>query len=567
MAKGVSETLYPQVLSRRFGEYLRELRSVHRGLSVSRLAQELGYADSRFLDRLCEGRDYLGWAQIDDFCSRSGVHADWLKHGEGRPFAPSDTCQPDVTVLLNELDPEIDWLLYLVRSDCRQGRVCFVRKDNDLVWRVYDTLLHLSAENGAGGVRNLVGLYRLLREINEAWAGRMVSHTLGLPEFETLVEGNVFPEAVLRNRPRCHWGEDFPLLNTRDGGIRKLLAEHGREFQAAQAIVRAELASDGERDAAASRGGESGAVDPGAGKADVCPVCAYRRRAIARTAKDSRNRLAVECPRCGPFQIDAGAVRRIEAGQVLRMKMSAWVRAHKESGGAPPTIAAEEFDAIVGTLREHGVAEKQRLLLAAIGRRTRPSESTELVLEEDFGVAWAESGGELRYLLRALGERGLVEVTGTGRIASCEITPTGWEQLDGAGADQRGRGQVFVAMSFDPELEPAWNAAIAPALESSGYEPYRVDKDQHVERIDAKVHDEIDRSTFVVADVTGQKQGVYFEAGYAMGQGIPVVWCVREDQLGKVHFDTRQFNHVVWREPEDLRRKLAERVAGAIGSG
>ena len=113
----------------------------------------------------------------------------------------------------------------------------------------------------------------------------------------------------------------------------------------------------------------------------------------------------------------------------------------------------------------------------------------------------------------------------------------------------------------------AWSEGIESALKSVGYEPYRVDKDQHLERIDAKVHAEIDRSTFVVADVTGQRQGVYFEAWYALGQGMPVVWCVREDEIGELHFDTRQFNHVVWREPEDLRCKLAERIAGAIESG
>ncbi len=54
------------------------------------------------------------------------------------------------------------------------------------------------------------------------------------------------------------------------------------------------------------------------------------------------------------------------------------------------------------------------------------------------------------------------------------------------------------------------------------------------------------------------------EAGYALGLGMPVVWCVREDELDDVHFDTRQFNHIVWRDPSELRQRLAERVAGVI---
>ena len=299
----------------------------------------------------------------------------------------------------------------------------------------------------------------------------------------------------------------------------------------------------------------------------MCPVCGYRKRGVTQALEDYGNRQVVDCPRCGPFRIGRGALRRLEAKDVSRTRLSAWIRAHKESGGAPATILEEQFDAIMGSLPEHGLAEKQRLLLAAVARSTRPSESADLVLEEDYTIAWAEGSRELRYLLKALGDRGLLEVTETARIASCEITPTGWEHLEGVAAGRPGGGQVFVAMWFDPDMEAAWSEGIEPALKTAGYEPYRVDKDQHLERIDAKVQAEIDRSAFVVADVTGQRQGVYFEAGYALGQGMPVVWCVHEDELGELHFDTRQYNHVVWREPADLRQKLAERVAGAIESG
>ena len=394
---------------------------------MSRLAQELGYADSSFLDRLCEGQSYVGWAEIDDFCARSAVEGDWLKHGERQPFAPSDACQPDVTVLLNELDSGVDWRLYLVRSDCRQGRVCFVRRDNDFVWRVYDTLLHLSAENGGGGARNLVGLYRLLKEVNAVWMERTISYTLARREFETLVQGQVFPGAVLRHRPQCHWGDDFPLLESTDGWIRKLLAGHGREFQAAQAIVRAQLASDGESEGETGFGGGGNwAAESRAGKADVCPVCTYRERGVARAVEGNAHGLAVECPRCGPFRIDGGALRCLEEGELSRTKLSAWIRGHKESSERAPMIGVEQLEVIAGTLPEHSVAAKQRLLLAAIGRRTGPTESVALVPEEDFVIAWAESGGELRYLLRALGERGLVRVTESTRIANCEITPAGW---------------------------------------------------------------------------------------------------------------------------------------------
>ena len=180
-------------------------------------------------------------------------------------------------------------------------------------------------------------------------------------------------------------------------------------------------------------------------------------------------------------------------------------------------------------------------------------------------MAWAESGRELRYLLNALDGRGLINLKARAEDAACEITPAGWDYLDEVGRKRVGHKQVFAAMSFDASMNEAWSRGIKPALESVGYRPYRVDMEQHVDRIDAKIQAEIKASRFIVADVTGQRQGVYFEAGYALGLGLPVVWSVREDELEEVHFDTRQFNHVVWRDPADLRTSLAERVAGAIG--
>ena len=95
----------------------------------------------------------------------------------------------------------------------------------------------------------------------------------------------------------------------------------------------------------------------------------------------------------------------------------------------------------------------------------------------------------------------------------CKIKAAGWKRLEAAKLGRRESKQVFVAMNFYEELEAAWRDGIAPALRSVGYEPYRVDKDQHLERIDVKLLAEIDRSAFIVAEVTGQKQGVYFEAG------------------------------------------------------
>ena len=122
-------------------------------------------------------------------------------------------------------------------------------------------------------------------------------------------------------------------------------------------------------------------------------------------------------------------------------------------------------------------------------------------------------------------------------------------------------------MWFSNDFLEAWKGGFAPAIASAGYEPYRVDQEPHIDRIDAKIVAEIRNSRFLVADVTGHRQGVYFEAGYATGLGRPVIWTVRKDDLENVHFDTRQYNHVVWEEPEDLSEQLFDLIRAVIGVG
>ena len=131
-------------------------------------------------------------------------------------------------------------------------------------------------------------------------------------------------------------------------------------------------------------------------------------------------------------------------------------------------------------------------------------------------------------------------------IDHCQITPTGWDYLDKAERRTLDSSQAFVAMWFNPSMDSAWNYGIKPALESAAYMPYRVDNDlSDLGRIDAKIEVEIKRSRFLVADVTGGRQGVYYEAGYAMGLGLPVIWSVRSDRKDDMHFDTQQYNVVV----------------------
>jgi hypothetical protein len=70
-----------------------------------------------------------------------------------------------------------------------------------------------------------------------------------------------------------------------------------------------------------------------------------------------------------------------------------------------------------------------------------------------------------------------------------------------------------------------------------------------------------------VADFTGHRAGVYFEAGFALGLNLPVFWTCRKDNLTDLHFDIRQFNCIDWNDPGELAHRLQKRIEAVIGAG
>ena len=128
-------------------------------------------------------------------------------------------------------------------------------------------------------------------------------------------------------------------------------------------------------------------------------------------------------------------------------------------------------------------------------------------------------------------------------------------------------------MWFDDSMKDAYENGIKLGIEDAGYNPLPINRKEHINKIDDEIIAEIRRSRFVVADFThgdtGARGGVYYEAGFAHGLNIPVIFTCRKDVLEDIHFDTRQYNHIPW-EPEKLvefRKALADRISAVIGDG
>ncbi len=302
---------------------------------------------------------------------------------------------------------------------------------------------------------------------------------------------------------------------------------------------------------------------------EPCPICQLDADKIK--VQDRGERLTYHCPRCGSFIITRSVI-----GQLIKRRpnylLSAWIK-ERDYLGFWVEIDTSNINEIIEELPNYTPREKMTILMKNLETMSRyPGDDIRIDIIIDFPIAWADGLQEFLYYLQTLSDRGFISTDKPGRIYSDQsnyievvITADGWDYLEESEKRLEDKTQVFVAMSFSERMKPLWVNSIKPAIEDAGYRAYRIDAEPHIDRIDVKIIAEIKNSRFVVADVTDQKHGVYFEAGYAIGLDLPVIWMVREDDLDNVHFDTRQYNHIVWASEEDLKEQLYDVICAVIG--
>jgi len=68
----------------------------------------------------------------------------------------------------------------------------------------------------------------------------------------------------------------------------------------------------------------------------------------------------------------------------------------------------------------------------------------------------------------------------------------------------------------------------------------------------------------MVADITGDRSAVYYEAGLMHGLGRPVIFTCKKCDFEKASFDTDHYPHITWETPEELKEKLLNRIRATI---
>lgn len=301
---------------------------------------------------------------------------------------------------------------------------------------------------------------------------------------------------------------------------------------------------------------------------NTCPLC--HRTVEAQNNVGNRTTL-YSCEACGDFAITLELKQEFETAvhsghlaNYLPYRSAATRHAYTSSG--PITLTTENWRQLAETHRAIPISAKLERLLRYIGDRSGiPGGSCEMATEVDYPLFSAATGKELTFYLTYL-EKEEKLVRGPHVVNRTDYSPTmkGWQRLESIPPVGGEPDRCFVAMWFSDDLDSVYERGIAEAIRECGFKPDRVKEDPTNKAIIDRVLAGIRRAHFVVADFTGQRPSVYYEAGFARGIAREVIGCCREDQADKIAFDTRHLGHVIWKDEADLKTKLIESIQANI---
>jgi len=297
-----------------------------------------------------------------------------------------------------------------------------------------------------------------------------------------------------------------------------------------------------------------------------CPLCSGRAKVWDYDA--TCNRRAYECDICGRFYLLDMLDHDIDSyqGRENFYKAAGWVCEQNRLFGNNPEIDREKLETVLA-MPDKKIRQKFDLMMQWLFLNQKNISFDKLKV-----CSWIKDNDELEALLnKALRENfieGKVEKALSGELLPIinGLTFDGLEYVESLEEPNIASKQVFAAFHFDEEMKQMFDKDVREAVENCGLEYSRVSSS--TTDLDKNINDEIigliKTSRLVIADFTNQRNSVYFEAGFAMGMGLPVIWTCKKDQVEQLAFDIRQYPVILWETGEDLKKALENRIRAVL---
>ncbi|MES2770223.1 MAG: nucleoside 2-deoxyribosyltransferase [Bdellovibrionota bacterium] len=259
------------------------------------------------------------------------------------------------------------------------------------------------------------------------------------------------------------------------------------------------------------------------------------------------------------------------------------LESYKKKYENSPNIAVCCYERVCDEPVNH--SEKPYVLLEYLAQQLSKTSAYDRFFIQDQDRAWARIANdeELLQILQYLFNKKLIKTRRSDVPVSAltafnfhnvewQMTVDGWAHISKQNISQN-TNKVFIATQFKWTEGNSQDAidAIKNACKDCGYDANVVSQ-AHTDNITNKIMSEIKDSKFVVAELTYNNRGVYFESGYARGLGKPVFHLIKSDHVDgddkegkRIHFDIQQIMYRQWDNYEQLREMLRDWIKVTAG--
>jgi hypothetical protein len=290
-----------------------------------------------------------------------------------------------------------------------------------------------------------------------------------------------------------------------------------------------------------------------------CPICLWDASSEGhRSSGDGRVGEKFACRRCGPFvasrELLADLAHWLEGKgeDTKRALLSHAVRKMQRENG-PPFLSTRIVEEILKGSLPSPFQQADNLVLWLGTHLNGPGETLSIQSATHQSIVGSRTPAGFDFVLKYLINLGIL--TGTlrkhiGSVIADDATLTfeGWRyfaQLHRGAASSR---KAFMAMKYgDSTLDQCVDRA-RDALKKTGFTLHRLDDVPKAGLIDDRLRVDIRTSRFLIADLTHENAGAYWEAGFAEGLGKPVIYTCEKSKFdrAKTHFDTNHHLTVLW---------------------